>query len=73
MDGLFSKWCKSIFFFEKTKLETKLSINYVTSYFFKKWTYTTFKINGPSFFLSNKRHEIFFTRILSCVLLSTSI
>ena len=47
MNRLFWKWCKSIFlFFEKTKLKTKLSINYVISHFFKKRTYTTFKING---------------------------
>ena len=39
----------SLFSFVSRKLKfyTKLSINYVISHFFKKWTYTTFKINGP--------------------------
>ena len=43
----FESGASPFFFFEKTKLKTKLSINYVISHFFKKWTHTTFKINGP--------------------------
>ena len=35
------------FFFEKIKVYTKLSINYMIFHFLEKWTYTTFKINGP--------------------------